>query len=108
MERVNEVRRHIIECIKNTRHGIRVSRNSRSMDLEWKRFERALAERLRKSLRGICDDVEVSAEWLWPECVSIDVLCKSDRGEVEYYVEVPIMIKMNADSLSEKDVEIIQ
>ena len=109
MERVNEVKRYIIECIKNMkRHEIRVSLDKKSVDLEYKKFERELARRLKMSLKGLCDEVEVSAEWLEPEHLGIDVICKSCGGEIEYYVNTPIMIKIDTDSLSEKDVEIIE
>ena len=109
MERVEEVKRCIVECIKGmSRCGIRVSLDKRSVDLEYTRFEKALARRLKKALDGLCKGVEVSAEWYEPEHVGIDVVCKSDGGEVAYFVNVPIMLKIDASSLSEKDVEVVE
>jgi len=109
LERVEEVKRCIVECIKGmSRHGIRVSLDKRSVDLEYTRFEKALARRLKKALKGLCKGVEVSAEWYEPEHVGIDVVCKSDGGEVAYFVNAPIMLKIDASSLSEKDVEVVE
>ena len=109
VERVDEVKKYIVECIKSMRkHGIRVSLDKKRVNFEYERFEKALTRRLRSTLKGFCEEVDVSAEWYEPERMGIDVVCKSGGGEVEYFVNAPVVIEIDTSSLSERDVEIVE
>jgi hypothetical protein len=93
------IKKAVIDAVKGMKNlVIRVAE-------DFAKFDKALADRLKKTLKGTCMDVEVSTDWIEPYYLGIDIVCK---GVAEFYIEVPVVIKPNVDLISEKDIEVFE